>query len=499
MDLIERLNSVFGVDPQAPALEFNGVWFSWQTVGTAMREVDRLLGEAGVSQGAGIAVLLRNQPGLLAAAFGVITSRRCMMPLNPLLPQQRLAEDIAELRAPVIIGSSDWQIPAIRKSAESTGAMGIAVRADGESLQVSLVAGLEKPVGSGHHAALPGIAINMITSGTTGKPKRVQLPLAEFADTLWAGLKYEAADPAVIKLHDSPGILWIALVHIGGMWTAAYLLSGGRKFALMERFDPVAWRDLIVKYGIRFVSLPPTALRMVLDQNFAKADFARVIAVRSGTSPLDPDLADEFQRRYGPVVLDAYGATEFAGGVAGWTLTDHTKYWKDKRGSVGRANVGVMLRVIDRESFQALGVDQPGLLEINMANGKDGRWVRTTDLACIDQDGFLFILGRADNMINRGGFKISPEAVCKAMQRHPAIREASVVALPDSRLGHVPVAAYELNEGAPTPRPEELSAFLRQHLKAYEIPAQFKVVDKLPRTPSLKVSQPDVKSLFVAV
>jgi acyl-CoA synthetase (AMP-forming)/AMP-acid ligase II len=158
---------------------------------------------------------------------------------------------------------------------------------------------------------------------------------------------------------------------------------------------------------------------------------------------------------------------------------------------------GVEARTVDPQTGEPLPAGEPGVLELKSEVVGDGRgWVRTSDLARIDADHFLFILGRNDNAIIRGGFKVLPDAVVKALEAHPAVLEASVVGLPDARLGQVPVAAYVLASGADEPSPAELAGFLRERLTPYQVPVKFLRVDELPRTPSLKVSMPAVRELF---
>jgi acyl-CoA synthetase (AMP-forming)/AMP-acid ligase II len=208
-------------------------------------------------------------------------------------------------------------------------------------------------------------------------------------------------------------------------------------------------------------------------------------------------VIDEFLRRYDLPVLTTYGATEFAGAVCGWSLSNFRKYWETKRGAAGRMHPGVEARAVDPDTGEPLPPGSPGVLELRSeVVGGDGAWVRTSDLARIDEDHFLFVLGRNDNAIIRGGFKIMPDAVVRAMEEHPAILEASVVGLPDERLGAVPVAAYILANGASQPADAALAAFLRERLTPYQIPARFRCVAELPRTPSLKVSMPAVRDLF---
>jgi acyl-CoA synthetase (AMP-forming)/AMP-acid ligase II len=154
-------------------------------------------------------------------------------------------------------------------------------------------------------------------------------------------------------------------------------------------------------------------------------------------------------------------------------------------------------RVVDPDTGAVLDPGAEGLLELRAKHLGDGKsWIRTTDLAVLDADRFLWIKGRFDNAIIRGGFKIIPDDVVRALESHPAVREAAVVSLPDARLGEVPVAAYIAKANAEAPDVESLRAFLREKLLPYQIPVEIRKVSEMPRTPSLKVSQPELRKLF---
>src|SRR5262249_19587179 len=146
-------------------------------------------------------------------------------------------------------------------------------------------------------------------------------------------------------------------------------------------------------------------------------DLASVRSVVCGTAPLSPDDADAFFAKYGVPVLVTYAATEFGGAVAGWNLADHETFGASKRGSVGRAHPSCELRVV-ADSGRVLGADEEGLLEVKAQQmGDHSGWTRTTDVARIDADGFVWILGRADQAIVRGGFKVRAEDVRAALER----------------------------------------------------------------------------------
>jgi long-chain acyl-CoA synthetase len=218
--------------------------------------------------------------------------------------------------------------------------------------------------------------------------------------------------------------------------------------------------------------------------------------VFSGSAPLEPDLAERFEERYGVPVLAVYGATEFAGGVAGWTLTDWREFGASRRGSVGRANAGVSVRVVDPDSGDERARGEVGLLEVAAPQLSEPGWMRTTDLARIDDEGFIWIVGRTDDVIVRGGLKVSTTAVRDALVGHPAVLDACVIGVPDRRLGQVPVAAVELRPDAGPVVPDEIVAWVRERLSGYQVPVELRVLDELPRTPSMKVSQAALRTTF---
>lgn len=497
--LKERVHGVLAIDPEAHAIEYKGVWHSWGEIARAMDGIERALDAVQLVAGTAVGVLLRNHPPHIAALLSVVTTDRCLVTLNPMLPEEKLIADIRGLKVPALIAESeDWRRPGLVEVAREIGALAIELTGDKAS-PVGVIEGLEAPRGRGHHKQMPGIAIEMLTSGTTGAPKRVPLKSLNFERALVDAMVYEGDrnpdDPP--KLRPGTQILHTPFVHIGGMWGAFSVVMAGRRLCLLEKFTVADWHDAVVRHRPRVAGGPPTALRMILDANIPREDLSSLRALRAGTAPLDPAVADEFMRRYGIPVLQNYGATEFAGGVAGWTLKDFHRHWQERRDSVGRVHDGIDARVVDAETGGELPFGQEGLLEIHAPQIGDGvSWVRTTDRAVMDIERFLWIRGRADNAIIRGGFKVHPDDVVKALESHPAVREASIVGMPDRRLGQVPVAALVLKSGAKTPNQEDLEAFARTRLTPYQVPVMFKIVDELPRTPSMKVSMPAVRELF---
>lgn len=491
------VRTILTIDPSAPALEFDGKWHSWGELRAIIDRIEAILTANGIGPGARIGGILRNTPQIAAVIVGTIINDRCVVTLNPALPDAKLVHDILTLKTPVIIAQSmDWQRSEVRDAAQATGALCLEVTGDIDDPVRTVFA----MTGSDFNIDAKGVGIEMLTSGTTGTPKRIPLLAENFSKMVLDAAVYEKRDvSAPPTLARSVTIANTPFSHIGGIFGLFVTLSAGRKACMLDRFRVEEFVDAIQRHRPKVVGAPPSALRMIIDAKVPREALSSLVVFRTATAPLDPDLADQFMDIYGVPVLQNYGATEFAGGVAGWTLPDFKKYGAERRGSVGRMNPGVEGRVVHPETGELVPYGEAGLLELRAKHLGDGKnWVRTTDLARMDAEQFLWILGRADNAIIRGGFKIIPDDVVKAIESHPDVLEACVVALPDPRLGQVPAAGYRVRSGHSLSE-SDLRSYLREKLTAYQVPAKLLALEEFPRTPSMKPSQPELKKLLEAV
>jgi acyl-CoA synthetase (AMP-forming)/AMP-acid ligase II len=494
------LRGVLEIAPEAGAVEFEQAWACWGDLSKRAAQLRALFDELGLGRGARIGVMLRNRLPQLEALLAVLIHEGCLVTLNPSYPDALLAEDIKALKLPVIIGDRrDLARDGILQAAMAQGTAVVALpqawSGSAEILYACRDAGTDGALGPEG----PDVIIEMLTSGTTGRPKRVALTKAAFQHSFEAALAYEAgrdATPAP-RLRGGIQVLCAPLTHIGGIWGAINTMAAGRKCVLLERFTVAAWHDAVLRHRPRVGAVPSAALRMVLDAGIPKQDLSSLTVVTSGAAPVDPEVIDEMWERYEIPVLANYGATEFAGPVAGWSLPDFRAFRTHKRGAAGRLHAGVEARIVEPETGAILPHGKEGLLELRSAQLADPlQWLRTTDRAILDADDFLFIKGRADGAIVRGGFKVHPEDVVRALERHPAVREAVVVGIPDQRLGQVPAAAVMLKAGVPPPPDTALAAHLRACLLPYQIPVLFDVVADVPRTPSMKPILPEVAALL---
>jgi long-chain acyl-CoA synthetase len=477
--LSRRIGHVLALDPDAHAISFAGQWISWRRIGAAAGDIATSARRLG-SQ-AQVGMLLRNRPGHVAAFLGVLMGGGTVVVINPSRGDDRTRADIAALGLPLVVGEPD----------------DLATLVDPNTPTLPISGRVGEPAGpewrGDFSGAVPGVAVRMLTSGTTGPPKRIDLTYDMLARSVLGAEPERATAPG--ELRRGVAIVNSPLVHIGGVFRVLQCIAEARSFVLLERFELGAWADAVRTHSPRAVSLVPAALRTVLHSDLAPADLKSIRAVTCGTAPLSADDADAFTEKYGIPVLTSYAATEFGGGVAGWTLPDYRRFWRDKRGSVGRANPGARLRVVDDAGSQ-LEPGRVGLLEVKPAQlGPSAGWIRTTDLARIDDDGFVWIVGRADQAIIRGGFKVMPDDVRGALESHPAVAGAAVIGRADGRLGETPVAMVELRAATDA---AALVEYLRTRLARYEIPTDIAIVDEIPRTPSGKPDLSAVRQFFGA-
>jgi acyl-coenzyme A synthetase/AMP-(fatty) acid ligase len=475
--------TTLAIDPHLSAIEFAGVWHDWGFVQSVAQRVRALLTQSGISADTAVSFVPRNRPTALAALIGMLADGRSVRMVYAFQSPTAIAAALDRLGSSVAVMAAEDFTPEVRAMMAARGMAGIALSDQGANAVAGLEAGAPQP-----DAGPPRVEI--LTSGTTGPPKQFPIGhdvIAQFVLNQGVTLVDDPTEP--------PFLMSFPIGNISGIYSTAASLLRGRRVVLLDRFSVPAWRDFVVRYRPRTGGAPPVAVAMILDADVPIEDLSSLEYFSTGAAPLDPTVQQRFERKYGIPVLLSYGATEFGGPVTAMTPALHREWRARKLGSVGRALPGVQLRVRDPDTDAILPPGQQGILEVVSPRlGPD--WIRTSDIAIIDADGFLFHRGRADGAIMRGGFKILPETIEAALLLHPSISAVGVVGIDDPRLAQVPAAAVELRPGAVQPTATELEELLRQHLPATHIPARWQFVDTLPKNASFKIDRPMLRRLF---
>jgi acyl-CoA synthetase (AMP-forming)/AMP-acid ligase II len=408
---------------------------------------------AQVSAGRAVGVCLPNGPEVIATWFGIWQADAAVVPLNPRAPQPERASACAATGVSAVIDAD-----------------GFHALPDGRATEAALI---------------------QFTSGTTGAPKAVPLEHATIDALLDSVLgTLRGARTARAQM---PNIVPLSLSLWAGIYQVLFAFKLGVPVVLMHAFETQEFARLVREYEIRSSVLPPAALVMLLGD--LKIDTLEPLRyVRSVSAPLSPAHARKFHDRFGIAILNGYGQTELGGEAIGWSADDWKRFGDEKLGAVGRPHDAFSARIAAGEEVGELEIKSSQALPRPDAamEGRvtDDGWLRTGDLARIDDDGFVWIDGRVSDMINRGGLKVFPDDVEEQLRAHPDVHDAAVVGLPDDRLGEVPWA-FVIPAGGEIDV-DQLRDWCHTKMVAYKIPAGFTVVNEFPRNELGKVLRRDL-------
>ncbi|MGH6953253.1 MAG: AMP-binding protein, partial [Alphaproteobacteria bacterium] len=338
------------------------------------------------------------------------------------------------------------------------------------------------------------VALLLHTSGTTSRPKLVPLTqrnLAASADGIARTLALGASDRCLNVM---------PLFHIHGLMAAvlASLAAGGSAF-LTPGFNALRFFAWLEESRATWYTAVPTMHQAILaraERNLAAAGAARLRFIRSSSSSLPPQVMAELERVFGCPVIESYGMTEATHQMTSNPLPPAAR----KPGSVGLP-AGPEVSIVDAEG-RGLGPESAGEVVIRgpsvtrgylgnpVANAQafnDG-WFRTGDLGAMDADGYLRIIGRLKEIINRGGEKISPREVDEVLLDHPAVAQAVTFALPHPKLGEEVAAAIVLREGASATE-SEIREFARRRIADFKVPRRVVFVAEIPKGPTGKLTR----------
>ncbi len=361
---------------------------------------------------------------------------------------------------------------------------------DGRTETAARLARTEAPAPSG--------SVSLSTSGSTGEPKVVELDERRLLHVAGAVVDHHRLVPG------DRGYSPLPLFHVNAQVVAVLAtFLAGATVVLDRRFRRHGFWQLLQAREITWLNAVPAILSIVAaDKQPAQLPGLRF--VRSASAPLPPSVRDRIAARLCVPVVESYGMTEAASQITATALhSGNPLHASAPPGSVGRPVSGE-LQV--REPEGALAA--PGVLGRIWIRGRgvishyaDGRaaerfdgdgWLDTGDLGRVDTDGFVFLAGRADDVINRGGEMVHPREVEEVLLSHPRVAEAVVVGKPDGTLGAVPVGYVLAHHGANAGLTDELQQWCALRLSRYKQPVALHVVTDFPRAATGKIRRYEV-------
>ncbi|MFL6204233.1 MAG: class I adenylate-forming enzyme family protein [Acidimicrobiales bacterium] len=334
-------------------------------------------------------------------------------------------------------------------------------------------------------------AVLLFTSGTTGEPKAAVLRHLNLASYLVSSLEFGAAG------EDEATIVSVPPYHIAAVSSVLSTTYTGRRVVQLESFDAKEWVRVVREEAVTHAMVVPTMLNRILD--VVQADGGGLPSMRSlayGGGPMPRAVVERAMELLPALdLVNAYGLTETSSTIAVLGPDDHRLAFasddpaqRERLGSVGRVLPGVELTIRDPEgnvvvdgalgeiwvrgeqvSGEYLGVDR---------DATDG-WFNTRDSGRVDEEGYLFVHGRLDDVIVRGGENLSPGEIETVLVEHPAVEAAAVVGVPDTEWGERVVAAVVLRPGAHVDE-DELREHVRSRLRSACTPERIKVTEDLP-------------------
>ena len=454
------------------------------------------LASMGVEHGDRVAIVLGNTPSFVTSYFAVLGLGAVAVLCNPASPAAELERELrAVMTTFAIVGPT--AAPAV-----SPLGLGTILVADGATIEgarrLDEITG--EPQGAVDMAA-SDLAVLVFTSGTAGAPKAAMLTHGN----LLANIDQVQRHPGREVKADDVAFGLLPLFHIFGLNVVLGLtLHAGGSVVLREHFEPTSAAADIKRHGVTLLAgAPPMfgAWVAAAGSGIPNDAFSTVRLAVSGAAPLASETARAFEQAFGVPLREGYGLTE-----ASPVVTSSHLDRPAKPGSVGVPLPGLDVRLVDEDGEDALAGDSgeiwvkgpnvfAGYWEDPKATAAaltpDG-WLRTGDVAVVDDDGEIWLVDRAKDLIIVSGFNVFPAEVEEVLKSHPGVADAAVIGCPDQRTGERVQAFVVARQDDLTV--QELTDHCRQHLARYKCPAEIELVDALPHATSGKLLRKDVGS-----
>ena len=516
MNTTDFLNIASAICPDRDFIVFEGQRWSFAQTSERVNRLANALTQLGIEKGDRVGILHVNCNQYIEAYFASAKLGAIFVPLNFRAKAEELNYMVSNAEAKVLIVGSRYadmvaqMIPSLPTVKDC-----ICVDKDYSDwlyyeniIDSSPADEVIKEIGDEE------ITVLMYTAGTTGRPKGVPLTHNGFVSYV-----LENVEPANPEIEEN-NLLTVPMYHVAGIQAMMAAVYGGRTLVLMKQFEVEEWMETVQKEKVTRAMLVPTMLKWVIDHpEFNKYDLTSLKVITYGAAPMPFEVIKKAIELLPWVrFINAFGQTETASTITSLGPEDHiidgTEEEKERKlkrltSSIGRPLSDVEIRIVDDDGnplpFSEVGeiwAKGPRLMsgywkdeeKTSQAITEDG-WLRTGDKGWMDEEGYIYLAGRGDDMIIRGGENISPEEVEDVLYAHPKIQEAAVIGVPDPEWGQEPRAIVVLKEGERA-TPEEIIDFSRPRLAGFKRPRSVVFMDALPRNQMGKILKKELRETY---
>jgi len=354
-----------------------------------------------------------------------------------------------------------------------------------------------------------GIAAQIFTSGTTAAPKAALLRHTNLASYILATVEFCSA------AEDDAALVCVPPYHIAGIAALLSSIYSLRRIVMLPAFEPDAWLALATAERVTHAFVVPTMLARIIGciDISDSADLSALKAVAYGGGRMPLELVERVLNLFPDTAFtNAYGLTETSSTISLLGPEDHRSAYashdagvRARLGSVGKPLPTIELQIRD-EAGQPLPAGERGEIYVRgeqvsgeyrerSALDSDG-WFPTRDAGWLDEKGYLFLAGRADDIIVRGGENISPGEIEDVLLTHPGVADAVAVGVPSAEWGEAVGIAITVRPDHVTPSDDELRALIKARLRSSRVPEEIRVLDTLPYNEMGKLLRREVRTLF---